>query len=170
MGRPTSSDPGVATWHNRRLAPTGRDLFAGASLVERTQACPIDAHRGEGWVLVKHPTAPIEVHVIARLPDPHSALRTSPGLRRVTGFDARPVLELPGEPAPTARAAWRKRLTRRPAAMDWRLWKLARGLTLAKGPVDPLPPRARKVQGADGYDRIDRPETLRLGGRMACRR
>lgn len=79
---------------------------------------------------------------------PHSALRTTLGLRRAMGFDARPLLELFGDPVPAARKALRTWLAQRPTAMEMRQWELSRGLALAVGTVGPLPRMAREVRGA----------------------
>lgn len=78
----------------------------------------------------------------------HSALRTTLGLRRAMGFDARPLLELFGDSVPAARLALRKCLAHRPSATEMRQWELSRGLALAVGTVGPLPRMAREVRGA----------------------
>lgn len=92
----------------------------------------------------------------------HSALRTTLGLRRAMGFDARPLLGLFGDPVPNARAALRSWLAQRPTATDMRQWELSRGLALAIGTVGPLSAMAREVRGpaaalvaAGGPDGID---------------
>lgn len=79
---------------------------------------------------------------------PHSALRTTLGLRRAMGFDARPLLELFGDSVPAARSALRKWMARRPSTTEMRQWELSRGLALAVGTVGPLPRMAREVRGA----------------------
>lgn len=79
---------------------------------------------------------------------PHSALRTTLGLRRAMGFDARPLLALFGDSVPAARSALRKWLARRPSTTEMRQWELSRGLALAVGTVGPLPRMAREVRGA----------------------
>jgi len=79
---------------------------------------------------------------------PHSALRTTLGLRRAMGFDARPLLGLFGDSVPLARVAVRALVARRPAATEARRWELARGLALATGSVGPQPRMAREVRGA----------------------
>lgn len=78
----------------------------------------------------------------------HSALRTTLGLRRAMGFDARPLLELFGETVPNARAALRRWLAQRPTLTYLRQWELSRGLALAVGTVGPLATMVREVRGA----------------------
>lgn len=78
----------------------------------------------------------------------HSSLRTTLGLRRALGFDARPLLNLFGGSVPVARVAVRAWISKRPAAREARRWELARGLALATGTVGPHPMMAREVRGA----------------------
>jgi hypothetical protein len=114
---------------------------------------------------------------------PNSALRTTLGLRRAVGFDARPLLELFGDPVPAARTSLRAWLAQRPTAMEMRQWELSRGLALAVGTVGPLSTMAREVRGpaaalvaaggADGIDGalriLERWVLARLGVRSAVR-
>ena len=92
----------------------------------------------------------------------HSALRTTLGLRRALGFDARPLLDLFGDSVPVARVAVRAWISKRPATREARRWELARGLALATGSVGPQAMMAREVRGgaaalvaAGGPDGID---------------
>ena len=92
----------------------------------------------------------------------HSALRTALGLRRALGFDARPLLDLFGDPVPAARKALRVWVGQRPSELQMRQWELARGLALAIGTVGPMQSMAREVRGpaaalvaAGGADGID---------------
>jgi len=79
---------------------------------------------------------------------PHGALRIALGLTPSKGFDARPLLSQFGESVPTARAALRSWIAKRPSEQDWRAWELTKGLELATGNVGPHPSMAKAVDGA----------------------
>ena len=76
----------------------------------------------------------------------HSALRTTLGLRPAQGFDARPLLQLFGDPVSPARASLRAWLRTRPSERQIRQWELACGLALATGSVGPHAAIARELR------------------------
>jgi hypothetical protein len=133
----------VARWIRQAHAVRG-PVFAGR----------FRAHRIESADMLKH-----EIRMLAWRPvvlglcatpmhHAHSALRTTLGLRRAMGFDARAQLSLFGDPIPAARVAMRAWIARRPTVRDARSWELARGLALATGSVGPHPSMAREVRDA----------------------
>jgi hypothetical protein len=76
----------------------------------------------------------------------HGALRIALGLRRADGFDARPMLRCFGQQTSEARAALSRWVSRRPSALQWRSWELARGLLLAPSFGGPDPTGFRQVK------------------------
>ncbi len=77
----------------------------------------------------------------------HAALRTALGLTPAQGFDARPLLRFFGDDVPSARAAMRAWLARRPLEREVRQWELTRGLPLASAGGQPAIV-VREVRGA----------------------
>ncbi|MGC4075834.1 MAG: hypothetical protein QM702_02125 [Rubrivivax sp.] len=133
----------VARWVRDLMSVRG-PVFAGPFRAHRVGS--LDALRIELRMLAWRPVALGLCTAPAYYP--HSALRTTLGLRRAMGFDARPQLALFGDEVPAARAALRAWLARRPSAMEVRQWELSRGLALAIGTVGPLPLMSRQVRGA----------------------
>ena len=133
----------VARWIREVHAVRG-PVFAGRFRAHRIGSD--EALRAEVRMLAWRPV--VLGVCIAPSPYPHSALRTTLGLRRAMGFAARPLLQLFGDPVPVARTALRTWLAQRPTAMEMRQWELSRGLALAVGTVGPLPRMAREVRGA----------------------
>ena len=133
----------VARWVREAQAVRG-PVFAGRYRAHRVASDA--ALRAEVRMLAWRPVA----LGVCAAPSHHanSALRTALGLRRAMGFDARPLLELFGDPVPAARKALRSCLAQRPGAMELRQWELSRGLALAVGTVGPMQTMAREVRGA----------------------
>ena len=76
----------------------------------------------------------------------HGALRIALGMRPSRGFDARPMLRLFGDSTPQARPALRRWISDRPSDLDWHVWELARGLSLAPSHGEPQPRGFRQVK------------------------
>lgn len=153
----------VARWV-RATQPVRSPVFAG----------PFRAHRIPSREDLRH-----ELRMLAWRPvflglcatpsyHPHSALRTTLGLRPAQGFDARPALSLFGESVIGARAAMRAWLRHRPSQRQLHQWELVCGLALATGSIGPHRTMARELRQLDaarlvaagGADGID--GTLRL--------
>ncbi len=133
----------IARWIRQGQAVRG-PVFAGRYRAHRIVSD--EALREEVRMLAWRPVA--LGACVAPSHYPHSGLRTTLGLRRAMGFDARPVLALFGDSVPAARTALRARLARRPTVIEMRQWELSRGLALAVGTVGPLSTMAREVRGA----------------------
>lgn len=131
----------VARWV-RSAQPVRSPVFAG----------PFRAHRIEDADALRH-----ELRMLAWRPvflglcrqpahHPHSALRTTLGLRPANGFDARPALQLFGDPVIAARAALRRWLRQRPTDRQVHEWALVCGLALATGRIGPHVAMARELR------------------------
>ena len=130
----------VARWVRATL-PVRSPVFAG----------PFRAHRIGSAQELRH-----ELRMLAWRPvliglcstpshHPHSALRTTLGLRPSQGFDARPQLRLFGDSVIAARAALRNVLRKRPSERESREWELVCGLVLATGTVGPHTSMTREL-------------------------
>jgi hypothetical protein len=133
----------IARWVRQTAALRG-PVFAGPYRAHRLESA--DSLRQEFRMLAWRPVS----LGLCKTPlhHPHSALRTTLGVRPAVGFDARPMLALFGESVPAARAAMRALLSKPPVASDVRRWELARGMVLATGTVGPQSTMAREVRGA----------------------